>query len=196
LGVDNETAEVMVLRYGRQARRLQLDLKQEHRRRLLAIEQTLEADLLEVLHPGDPQWAAIDDMVRALLPAPGELSAVLEPPGGPSLVPQPGRSIVVNQTVNQQFIDRVAGAVVQGVQGSLSLSPEAVELLSIIQAEAGESVPVLESAVHTLEDPEARPSDRETARGRIRRFLEGAGSRVGDAAIDVLRAYVESKTVG
>lgn len=193
VGVGINEAHEMANRYGRQARRLALDIKQEHRKRVMSIAQSLESDLFEVLEPDDPQWPAIHRMIEALLPGPPQVSAILTASTQPGVTDATSALVTINYAINQQIVEKVEGAVIQGTQGAVHLGPQAHDLLSLIGAQAGDHAAVLESAVHALEDAGARPGDRLAAKQRLQAFLGRLGGRVGDAAVDVLKAYVESK---
>lgn len=99
----------------------------------------------------------------------------------------------IHVTVNQQLIGQVAGNVIQSVQGTVNLGPEAKDLLALI-GQFGEAKAVeLESAVHELEDPDARSQDRLAARQKLRRFLSSLGSQVASMTLTTLHKYLEQR---
>jgi hypothetical protein len=101
--------------------------------------------------------------------------------------------VVYSQTVNQQIIDTVEGTVLQGVQGTVNFGPEASELFALIGRFGEDQAAELESALHELEDDDARSSERLAAKQRIKMFLLNLSGKVGDAAVDVLKTYVEKR---
>jgi len=79
-------------------------------------------------------------------------------------------------------------------QGIQNLSPEARQLLELIEQHGGQRADELESAVHELEDTAAPPVARSAAKRRLLQFLKQVGSVAHDVAVEVLTGYVESKT--
>ena len=187
-GVDPPAADDMVRRYGKETRRLHLDLRHAREGRLLSIRQRLESELVDVLEADSPEWTAIEAITAALVPGASDLVA--------ALAPAAAASIPVSQTqvtINQQIIQSVEGTVVQGVQGTLDLNQEAKELLHLVGQFGGPDAPTLESAVHELEDADARQADRLGAKQRLKGFLFKLGGKVEDTALVTLQRYVESK---
>lgn len=99
----------------------------------------------------------------------------------------------VSVNFNQQVIQHVAGSVVQNVQGTVNLSPEAKDLLELIANFGGTNRFGLESAVHELEDEGGRPPERIEARQKLKRFLADLGSRGLGVGLATLQKYVEHK---
>lgn len=200
IGLNESAAARVVSRFGTQARRLTLDLKQRREERALALKHQFENLLMETegLENGE-----LDAVIDALLPPPslsgialraraadvglvGGLTASNAVP--PELPRQP---TVVN--FNPQFFHDVAGPVVQNIQGTVNLGPEAHQLLDLVTQFGGTERGQLESAVYELEDAGARPEDRVVARGRLKRFLADLGNRGLEIGLDVLQKYVEHK---
>lgn len=94
-------------------------------------------------------------------------------------------------TVNQ--IERVTGNVIQNVQGTANLGSEAKDLLKLIDQFGGPRTVDLESALHELEDPDARSVDRLAARQRLRRFLSSLRTQVASMTLTTLHKYVERR---
>jgi hypothetical protein len=111
-GLNRRTAEEMVARYGKEVRRLHLDIRQERESRLLAIRHSLEAELLDAGLDGPPPWTEINEMIDSLVPDAGGLGPMrlLTLPPGVSTTP-------VTLNVNQHVINAVQSTVVQNVQG-------------------------------------------------------------------------------
>lgn len=72
----------------------------------------------------------------------------------------------------------------------VSLNPQFIHL---IRFHGGGEAGGLESAVHELEDPDAGPTDRLTARQRLKSFLGKIETAVESTAISALQKYLESK---
>jgi hypothetical protein len=83
--------------------------------------------------------------------------------------------------------------VVQSVQGSVHLNPEPKQLLELIQQLGGASTAELSSAVHELEDEDARVPDRLTARQKLRAFLVGVTAQVPPMVLQTLQKYLEQR---
>ncbi|WBL19134.1 hypothetical protein [Citricoccus sp. NR2] len=192
-GLDESAAARTVSRFGTLAKRLTLDLKQRREERSLSLKHQFENLLMET---GGLHGDELDAVIDTLLPPP-TVSGVTLPartvglgPGG-TLEATAGQPAVVN--INPQFINEVAGSVVQNVQGTVNLGPQAHELLEVIAKFGGTSQVQLESAVYELEDDGARAEDRIVARGRLKSFLAGLGNRGLGIGLDILQKYVEHK---
>lgn len=182
-GAAEDAATIIVSRYATRARRLSLDLKQRREERMLSLKHELENIVLEVdgLKSRDLE-AVLDE----LLPPPAAIGVI----EGPKLNPSP--SITVNN-FNPQFINKVAGSVVQNIAGTVNLGAEAIQLLELVATFGGHERTQLETAVHELEDGGARGAERVAARGRLKRFLADLGNRGLGVGLDVLPKYVEYK---
>ena len=186
-GVDRRSAADMVVRYGKEVRRLNLDLRHERELRMLAIRHSLESELVETNN--EDSMSQVNELIETLVPQPGgvtptRLLALTSP------MPS-DRSVTVN--ISQQLVNAVESTIVQNIQGTTNISPEAKELLSLVERFGGRNTTALESAVHEFEDQDARLSDRLGARQRLKGFLIQLGGKVEDAALAVLQAYIESK---
>ena len=187
-GIDRTSASDMVMRYGKEVRRLHLDLRQQRESRMLAIRHALESELVEA---GNESFVPyIDDLIDNIVPGTRDINAMrlltLAPPVPSSLA-------AASVTINQQVINTVSGAVIQNIQGTVNLGPEAKELLRLAGQFGGQNAAALESAVHELEDQNARVSDRIGARSHLRAFLIQLGGKIEDTALAVLQNYVQSK---
>lgn len=188
MGVERRASHEMVARCSRDVRRLQLDLKQERETRMLSIRHTLEAEVLELNGSHQAQSEAANRLVETLVPharhfPPGALLG-----GGVGASPSP---VVIN--LNPQYVHAVESTVLQNIQGTVNLGPEPKQLLELIQQHGADETGELESAVLELEDPDARPADRLTARQRLKAFLGRMGTAVEETAITALQKYLESK---
>lgn len=176
----------IVARFAKEGRRLVLDLKQERESRVLSLRHQFEAELVDV---PSLRFEDVNAIVEATIPsaeglrAAGSLIAFGERP------PAQGRPQV---TINQQVIQQVHGSVLQNIEGTVNLGVEATELLRLISENAGGQTSELVTAVHELEDVDARHADRLAARQVLKGFLYKVGGKVGDASIKVLQAYVEN----
>lgn len=187
-GVDDLVAEDIVRRYGRETRRLHLDLRHAREARLLSIRQRLESELVDVLGGDSSQWTDINRVLEAAVPATSNIFAALEPISAAAVAtPQ------THVTINQQIIESVDGAVIQGLQGTFNLGPQAHELLKLVQRFGGAEAAALESALHELEDEDARNADRLGAKQRLKAFLFKLGGKVEESALVLLQRYIEGK---
>lgn len=202
-GLDESTAAMVVSRFGTQARRLSLDLKQRREERALSLKHQFENLLMEAdgLH-----GCELEAVIDALLPPPtvggvafrsdamrlgstGEFAGAV----GPEQTLSTTDRLPAVLNFNTQIINEVAGSVVQSIQGTVNLGPEAHELLDLVARFGGTDQGRLESAVHELEDGGARAEDRIVARGSLKRFLADLGNRGLGIGLDVLQKYVEHK---
>ena len=103
----------------------------------------------------------------------------------------PDRSVTVN--ISQQLVNAIESTIVQNIRGTTNISPEAKELLSLVKRFGDQNTTALESAVHELEDQDARLSDRLGAKQRLKGFLIQLNGKVEDAALTILQVYLESK---
>lgn len=187
-GIEQAEACSIASRYGRQVRRLNLDLKQERERRILGIWHDLESDLVD--SGGFPEAAAhqIRGMLDILVP---DLSAatyrnILQLGGQP-------RSAGIEINIHQQVVGTVEGTVIQNVSGTVNLGAEARELLSLIQAYGRAASDSLRTAVFEVEDTDAPLTKRQAARKQLAEFLRQVKDVARDVGTDLLEKYLESK---
>ena len=177
----------MAMRYGKEARRLQLDLRQQRESRMLAIRHGLESELVEA--GNQSAMGQVEELIEALVPNVGDLG-----PMQLLTLTSPGSSdIPVTVTINQQVVNAVESAVIQNVQGTANIGSEAKELLQLVGRFGGQNTATLESAVHELADENARRSDRLVARQRLKGFLLQLGGKVEDTALAILQNYIQTK---
>lgn len=185
-GVESRVANELVARYGKATRRLHLDLRQAREQRLLSLRHELEAELLDRGGMGPTE----------LLPL---LEALIPPVGAPGLEILAPAAVAargaadVRVIINQQVVGQLSGNVIQNVQGSVKLGAEAKELIALIGQFGGEKAIELESAVHELEDSDARAQDRVAARQKLRRFLASLGTKAANMTLLTLHKYLEQR---
>ena len=187
-GLDSAAVSDLVARYGREARRLDVDLRHERERRILTIRHNLETELLDQVIDQSIPADQISSLIEALVPGPSAGAPLAILGQDHPAVPAP-----VTLIFNPQFISAVESTVTQNVQGIVELAPSAKDLLSLVRRFGEEQAGTLETAVYELEDPDARKSDRLKARDRLKEFLGRLGDSVQDIATGVLEKYLESK---
>lgn len=183
-------AEVFQLvdRYGKEARRLHIDLRQEREMKLLTIRHQLESELSEHVRT-DHDWQVIDRVVDSTLPSLNSVSSAISV-DQKSMVTT-SQNFIVN--VNPQIIDTVNGVIAQQIIGDQHLGPDAKQLLEIIDQYAGQRKTELTSALHELTDTGAKDEDRLVAKHKLKGFLLSVGGKIGDVATGVLQASIESQ---
>ena len=184
------TAE-FVARFGKEVRRLQIDLAHERDRRILAIRHSLEEDLVNsgVELRAVPS-AQINALIESLVPGSSALDSLALLAG-----PQSARTIPpVALNISQQFINAVESTVIQNVRGTVHLGPKAKELLALIERYGDQEAPLLKAAVYELEDTDAPQADRSAAKRCLKKFLSQIAGIVHDVGLDLLEKYLESKT--
>jgi len=188
VGLSRDASSRLVARYGREIRRMSLDLRYEREQRVLAIRHSLESELIDEVRGSESLANQIAAIVSSLIPEPSPVDApgMLQPALSSSRIP-------LTLNVNQQFITAVESRVAQNIQGIVNLGPSAKELLDLIRAYGGKEATILESAVYELEDPDARRADRVGAKRRLKKFLRWLSATVQGVATDMLEKYVEGK---
>lgn len=183
-----------VARFSKEVRRLQIDLAHERERRILLIRHSLEEDLV---NSGVELCAVPSAQIHALIQshvpgpsAPDSLALLTAPRFAETTSPV---TLNISQNISQQFVNTVENKVVQSVRGTVHFGPDARELLALIDRFGGQEAPLLEAAVHELEDTEARPVGRLAAKKRLKKFLGQIAGMVHDVGIDLLEKYLESK---
>ena len=189
--VERSTGSYLVERFGKEARRLRIDLRQERDRRMMQLRHHLENELMNSREElSEAPDILIDGLLEKLVPAPPapESPALLE---GPSDVLLQDRSVTFN--VTQQIIHGAANTIIQNVQGEVNLSPQAKEMLALIDEYGGEKTAALKSAVHEFEDRDAKPAHRLDAKNHLKRFLRQVGATAHAVGVDLLTKYVEAQ---
>lgn len=179
-------AEQIVRRYAKEAKRLTLDIRQERERKLLDVRHRMESELSDTINT-EAEWAAVNSLVEELIPSIHSISGTL---GGPSL-PGPGPQRPLHLT--QQIIGTVNGVVAQTLTGNQHIGAGAEAILDIIQKYGAAKAASLTSDVHELEDSATAPEKKIAAKGRVMAFLGSVGDKIGDVAVGVAQAYIQSK---
>jgi hypothetical protein len=190
MGLKRDISADFVARFNREVRRLQIDLTHERERRILAIRHNLEEELVDhgVELRAIPS-AQINALIETLVPGPSASDSLMLLTGPQSASRRP--PVAVN--INQQFINAIESTIIQNVRGTVHLGPKAREILALIDRFGGQETPLLEAAVHELEDMDARPADRSAARRLLKKFLGQIAGTVHDVGLDLLEKYLESK---
>lgn len=188
-GLPRTSAADIVTRYGRSVRRINTDLRHDRETRMLATKHRLESELLDIFEGGGIEIADLDSLVNSLTPKPNAWNTlgVVTPVPAPRVPP----GTMIN--VNQQIFQNLQGTVIQSVQGTVHLGAEAKELLQLIASHGGAEAGSLESAVHELEDPDARQVERLGAKAKLGAFLLRLRDTVETASLAALQKYLESK---
>ncbi|MEE4588057.1 MULTISPECIES: hypothetical protein [Streptomyces violaceusniger group] len=188
-GLARTSATDIVTRYGRSVRRINTDLRHERETRMLAIRHRLESELLDISEGEYADSADLDSFVNSLTPNPSAANTfgAISPTSAPPVTS--GTTI----NVNQQIFQNLRGTVIQNVQGTVHLGPEAKELLQLIASHGGTEAGDLESAVHELEDSDARQAERLGAKAKLGAFLMRLRDTVEAAGLATLQKYLESK---
>ena len=182
-GLPAPIGEKLVSRFAKEARRLQVDVRHAREERLMQLRHLFESEALDLIDPAGAEMSI--EQVTAWLSAQGHLKSIL-PSGVGNNAP-----IVVN--IGQQVIGQVHDSAFQNIQGTAHYGREAQDLLALIETQGGSQRSELTSAVHELEDPDARREDRLTARQRLKGFLIRVGEHAEGIGVDVLKKYVEQK---
>jgi len=186
-GIAPGLVDELVSRYGKEGSRLSIDVRHARETRLLSLRQRLESELLDA-SAGIAEHATAAQILDSLVPDVGTAVGTL-----PGTAIQLGQAPAVHVTLNQQFIRRVEGMVIQDVSGSATLGADADALIELVRAYGGTSTTALETAVHEIEDPEARYAERLGAKQRLKTFLIGLSGKVEDHAVATLWKYLEGK---
>jgi anti-anti-sigma factor len=180
----------LVHRFGREVRRLQVDLRHERERRILTLRQSLEqefvandADFPQL--PGDQIGVLLERFVPG--PSASQSLALLAGPASPV---QAG-SLTVN--INPQIVNAMESTIIQNIQGVVNLGPQAKELLALIDRFGGAEAASLQSDVHELEDDDAPSASRSAARRRLKKFLGDLAGTVNEVGLSLLEKYLEMK---
>jgi hypothetical protein len=179
----------LVARFGREVRRLQLDLSHERERRILIIRHNLEEELVEEgIELRAVPSAQIHALIDQLVPGASASSSFALLAG-----PQIPHAINYALNINQQVINAVESTIIQNVQGTIHLGPQAKEFLALIERFGGEDTTLLEAAVHQLEDKDAPQGKRSAANQRLKNFLSRIAGSLQDVSLELLEKYLEKK---
>jgi TIR domain len=179
----------ILARYSKEAKRIQVDLKQDRERKLLGIRHRLESELVDVL-PATTDWNTIHTLVESSIPAIVGSSSAISIDQNP-LNLNGTKNITIN--LKPQFIQAVNGIVAQEIRGDQYLTPQDQELLSLIQQHGREKSAELASAVHELTDKSTPSPNRLNAKQKLKKFLIDIGGHAGDIATGLLQKYIENQ---
>lgn len=182
LGVEPDRIDDLVRRYSRDARRVLLDARHTRDRKMLAIQQQLEAELAD--EALDIPFSQLNELVQRLLPTPqvavGDLTMAALRVAPTSVM-----------TINTQIINRVEGVVAQHLTGDVAYGPPVDDLLRIIQDFGGEDRLALQDAARQLADAQAPNTARVLARQRLKAFLARNAARVEASAYQLVWTWVQ-----
>lgn len=184
LGVSQGTATDLVSRYSRRLRRLQLDVKHERERRVLLIQQELEAELLD--HGSGLTLGSIGLVVDRLVPTGPRPAPLAE--SGTAL----GRQEPPIQ-INQQIFHHVEGVVAQRINGNFHRGQSPTELIDLITRLGGHQANELITAAHELADSGAPTSTRLGAKQKLKAFILKATDSASAATIGIMQKWVEQQ---
>lgn len=190
--VDPREIAALLARYGKEARRLQVDLRHERETKLLAIRHRLQSELADAL-PSDTEWQFIEDLTNSAVPVPSGIGSIVAPGGQPlQLTATTGGSIVFN--VRPQIVEAVNSVVAQELRGDANVSPNEAKLLDLIDRLAGDRRAELASAAREVADQGVRRSARLVAMQKLKSFLFALARKAPDVGADLLVAYLEKKS--
>jgi hypothetical protein len=177
----------LVERLRRDTRRLEVDMRHERDRRVLALSQRLESELVDqgVELAALPRHQ-IGSLVERMVPRPGAAVSLM-------LVSELERPAPVNVQINQQFIEAFGGTIINSVAGDANLGTQPRELLHLIKDYGGNDAAALQTDVYVLEDPDVPTQQRADAKSRLQRFLGQISSVAKEVSTELLSKYLESK---
>lgn len=192
--VDPREIEAVLSRFSKEAKRLQVDLRQERERKVLSIRHRLEAELSEILPP-DFDLHNIGRLVDAVVPTVERLGVALTGGQLPTqLTANAGGSIVVN--VSPQIVHSVNAIVAREITGDVHLSSEDQHILQLIRTHAPDREVELSSAVRELADASVPKAERMSAKQRLKAFLFQLAGKIPDVAAGLLQSYLEGRFGG
>jgi len=119
-------------RYGKEAKRIQVDLKHDRERKILGIRQRLESELVDVL-PTDLNWASVEALVETVVPTISGTSAALAIDQSPLRLVNQHNASPITINLSYQAIEAVNGIVAQEIRGDQHLTTNDLELLPLPQ---------------------------------------------------------------
>lgn len=179
-------AEIIVLRFAKEARRLHVDLRHERERKVLDVRHRLESELTDVVK-NESEWDDINNLIEETMPGIYSISGVMGSIG--IAPPKP----VTNVLINPQFIQTVNGVVSQAITGNQNFGLGGDQVAKLIEQFGGARSSALISDLQELEDSGSKLERRTSAKSRILAFLSKLGDKVADGAIATAQAYVQAK---
>ncbi|GAB3546889.1 hypothetical protein J2S53_003136 [Actinopolyspora lacussalsi] len=183
--IDPTKSSQIIEKYAKEARRIEVDLRQARETKLLSIRHRLESEFIN----SDQDLNEALDMANSMVPSRASIrdSSVIS-----HTLPAQNTSSPNNVTINQIF-GSVQHLVSGELNGTTNYGTQANELLELIDKLSPSNKPELETAVHEIEDQDASDEDRRTAGNKIKGFLFLAKDRITEIAYSTLQAYIESK---
>jgi hypothetical protein len=179
----------LVDRFRREINRLELDMRYDRAGRLLSIQRSLEEELLERgLNLASLPSGQLTALVDHLVPAAGTAAplALLASPNSE-------HSPQVHVQISNNYIEHASNLVLANIAGNVNLTPQAQQLLGLVERFGGHDAANLQSAVYELEDSAAPAAERSSAKRRLLQFLGQLGDVAKDVGGDLLTKYLESK---
>jgi hypothetical protein len=189
--VDPKEINSVLVRYSKEARRLQVDLRQSREQKLLSIRHRLESDLGELL-PIDFAPLDLARLVDATVPAIEGIGSTLTA-GHQALQLTAAQGGTVTVNFSPQFVQSMNAVVAQEISGDVHLSQEEHQILQLIREHAPAREAELSSAVRELADDLLPKPERLGAKQKLKAFLAQLASKVPDIAAGVLQAYLEKR---
>lgn len=183
--LNTDDIESLLTRYSKEARRIQIDLKQERESRLLNIRHQLESELTD-LESGAIELSKINSIVESLIPKVDDAMNLL--PSQSTVPLQVINSSDVKININSQIIEKVEGVVGKEIYGDQHLSNNGEKLIRLIQEYGGSNKNELITSVHEFEDEAVDKSKKFTAKRMLKSFL----LRAKDEAIGIGSGIVQS----
>lgn len=178
--IPKEKVSFLITKHVKEAKRILLDLKQDKERRLLAVRQNLESELLEE-QLGDE----LNKKIESLVP---NITRMVDLINGSKI-----NNLQIN--INPQIINKVEGVVAKEFNGSIVFTHEENKLKDIIQQHSSSPAQSAEliSALYEMKDSEITSKSRKEATSKLKNFILKIGEKIGDVAFDLLTKYLEKK---
>jgi hypothetical protein len=190
--VDPREIAGILTRYSKEAKRLQVDLKQDRERKLLSIRHRLESDLADAL-PDSADWQMIDRLVASTIPEAFNIAGITLLNRGLHTPSNSAEHTQLTINLNPQIINKVNGVVAREILGDVSTSAESEALLDLIRKHADSRSLELIDAAQTLSDRAMPRAKRLTSAQKLKGFVFSLGEKLGPVARDLATAYIEKK---
>ncbi len=189
--IDKKEISIILTRYAKEAKRLQVDLRQERELKFLSVRHRLESELVEMLPP-DAGIEIIEALVEASIPKIAGVATILD--SEQHLLRVSSREIgAVTVNVRPQIIHAVNAVIAQEIHGDVNLTEQDRKLLELIAEHGGDKKSQLTSSVREFADDSAPKAGRVGARQKLKGFLHQLGSKATDMGIGLLQAYLENR---
>jgi hypothetical protein len=189
--VDPREISSILAKYSKEAKRLQVDIRQERERKYLSIRHRLESELVDVL-PANVSGQLMEPLLNSVIPPlPSFHAALAATAPGVMISGVSGGNVTVN--LSAQTLNAVNSVVTQELDGASLLTEEDRRLMVLIQEHAGPDAAELTSAVREVADPATPAPERVLGVQRLKGFLAKAAGKVGDIGVSLLTKYLEHK---